>query len=133
MTDPISDMLTRIRNGLAVKKAEVVLPYSKLKHNLAELLHNQGWIDQVEIDGGMEEKSLKQLKLKLKYDAAGSPIISGLNRVSKPGQRIYARSQEIPKVKSGFGATIVSTPKGLMTDRQARKERVGGEVICQIW
>ncbi|MDP3993746.1 MAG: 30S ribosomal protein S8 [Candidatus Doudnabacteria bacterium] len=133
MTDPISDMLTRIRNALAVKKAEVVLPYSKLKQNLAELLHNQGWIDQVEIDGGTEEKSLKHLKLKLKYDEAGSPIISGLNRISKPGQRIYARSQEIPKVKSGFGATIVSTSKGLMTDRQARKEKVGGEVICQIW
>lgn len=131
--DPIADMLTRIRNALAVKKAEVVLPYSKLKYNLAVLLHSQGWIDQAEVNEGKEDKSPKTLQLKLKYDESGSPIISGLTRVSKPGLRIYARSSEIPRAKSGFGATIISTSKGLMTDRQARKEKVGGEVICQIW
>ncbi|MBI4050421.1 MAG: 30S ribosomal protein S8 [Candidatus Doudnabacteria bacterium] len=128
--DPIADMLTRIRNALAVKKPEVVLPYSKLKYNLARLLESQGWVEKTE---NLQEGAKKMLKLILKYDNAGLPAIAGMKRVSKAGQRIYAKASEISKYRLGLGATIISTSKGLMTDREARKEKVGGEVICQIW
>jgi small subunit ribosomal protein S8 len=130
MTDTISDMLTRIRNSLAAKKTEVAMPYSKFKHSLAKVLQQEGWIKNIDIK---EEGRIKNLSLVLKYDEAGLPAISGLKRVSKPGQRIYADKTAIPKVLGGLGTTIVSTSKGLMTDKLARKEKVGGEVICQIW
>jgi small subunit ribosomal protein S8 len=130
MTDTISDMLTRIRNALAAKKADVLMPYSKFKHNLAKVLMQEGWIANIEVK---EEGRLKNLLVVLKYDDQGLPTISGLKRVSKPGQRIYADKTAIPKVLGGMGITIVSTSKGLMTDKVARKEKVGGEVICQIW
>ena len=128
--DPISDMLTRLRNALGTKKQEIVLPYSRLKAGLARVLAAQNWLaswEAVEIEGK------KFLKLSLKYDESGSPAITGLLRISKPGQRIYAKSSEIPRVRFGQGSTIVSTSRGLMTDREAVKQRVGGEVICQIW
>ena len=128
--DPISDMLTRIRNALLARKSEVVLPYSQFKQKFAELFEQQGWLRKIEV---LEEQNFKALKLTLRYDAAGEPVIRGLKRVSKPGQRIYAGAQNIPSPKLGFGVTIVSTSRGLMTDRQARKEKVGGEIICQIW
>ncbi len=128
--DPIANMLTQIRNALAVKKQEVILPYSKLKHNLAKLLETQGWVEKVE-EAGMEPK--KSLKLMLKYYGDGLSAIAGVKRVSKPGQRIYAKAQDIPKYRLGIGATIISTSKGLMTDQEARKEKMGGEIICQIW
>lgn len=130
MTDTISDMLTRIRNSLMAKKPEVSLPYSKFKHNLAKLLVAEGWLKSVDVK---EELGFKTLVLGLKYDQTGEPAISGLKRVSKPGQRIYTGNMEIPRALGGAGVTIVSTSKGLMTDKKARTQHVGGEVICQIW
>jgi small subunit ribosomal protein S8 len=130
MTDTISDMLTRVRNALLVKKPEASMPYSKFKHNLAKLLVSEGWLKSADVK---EEAGLKTLVLGLKYDQTGEPTISGLKRVSKPGQRIYSGNGEIPRALGGSGVTIVSTSKGLMTDRNARTQHVGGEVICQIW
>lgn len=128
-TDPISDMLTRIRNAIAVEKQELVLPYSKFKHNLAKLLLAEGFISGVnELPGKM-----KSLQINLKYTGAGQPVISGVKRVSTPGQRIYLPVEKIPRVNGGFGISIVSTSKGLLTDKQARKDKVGGELICQVW
>lgn len=128
--DTISDMLTRIRNAALVKKTEVVLPYSKFKHNLAKLLASEGWVRTVAVK---EDGKFKNLSIELKYTGNGLPVISGINRVSKPGQRIYSKNTEIPRSLGGVGTTIVSTSKGLMTDKLARKNKVGGEVICQIW
>lgn len=129
MTDPISDMLTQIRNALAMQKPEVILPHSKVKESLGKVLQRQGWVDKIEV---METDGRKYLKISLKYDQ-GAPVISGVKRISKPGQRIYAKVSGIPPVKLGFGSTILSTSKGLMTDKEARKEKIGGELICQIW
>jgi small subunit ribosomal protein S8 len=130
MTDPISDMLTRIRNALMVKKPEVSLPYSKFKHNLANLLAKEGWLKTVDIK---DNDGHKALVLELKFDGTGEPVITGLKRISKPGQRIYTNQSEIPRALGGAGITVVSTSRGLMTDRHARTQHVGGEVICQIW
>jgi small subunit ribosomal protein S8 len=130
MSDTISDMLTRIRNGLMAKKSDVSLPYSNFKHNLAKVLQAEGWIKQVEVK---EAEGIKSLSLLLKYDQGGMPVISGIKRVSKPGQRIYSARTEIPTVMGGIGTTIISTSKGLMTDKEARKNKVGGEIVCQIW
>ena len=128
-TDPISDMLTRIRNASLARKAEVVLPYSKFKHNLASLLEKEGFL------AGVKEEAAekKNLLLQLKYSETHEPVISGIKRVSKPGQRIYLASDKLPRTNSGYGVTVVSTSKGLLTDKEARKARVGGEVVCQIW
>jgi small subunit ribosomal protein S8 len=127
-TDPISDMLTRIRNAAATRKSEVVMPYSKLKHSLADLLKREGYVDGVAVRDGV----IKQLEVKLKYESGESAIV-GIQRVSKPGQRLYASVDRIPRAKGGMGITVVSTSKGLMTDKQARKEKFGGELICQVW
>ena len=127
-TDPISDMLTRIRNASATRKGELVLPYSKFKANLAQLLLKEGFI------GGVNELSgtHKQLQINLKYSGEIA-VIAGIKRVSKPGQRIYLPADRIPRTNSGFGVTVVSTSRGLMTDKEARKAKVGGEVVCQVW
>lgn len=130
ITDPISDMLTQIRNALAIQKPEVILPYSRLKESLAKLLEIQGWLLSATAE---EEDRSKVLRLKLRYHPTGTPAITGLKRVSKPGQRIYAKFSEIPRLRLGVGATILSTSRGLMTDKQARQAKLGGEVICQIW
>ena len=130
MQDTISDMLSRIRNGLMAKKAEVVLPYSTFKHNLAKVLQTEGYIKNVEVEA---TENFKNLKLSLKYDETGNPVISGIKRVSKPGQRIYSNRITIPQVMGGLGTTIISTSKGLMTDKEARKNKVGGEIVCQVW
>jgi small subunit ribosomal protein S8 len=128
-TDPISDMLTRIRNALAARKSELVMPYSKFKHNLANVLLAEGFISGVnELPG-----RVKMLQINLKYDQSGSPVITGIKRVSTPGQRIYLPVGKIPRTNGGVGVTVVSTSQGLLTDKQARKTRVGGEVVCQIW
>lgn len=128
-TDPISDMLTRIRNALASHKADLVMPYSKFKHNLAKVLLEEGFLAGVnELPG-----RVKMLQINLKYDQSGSPVISGVKRVSTPGQRIYLPVTKIPRTNGGFGVTVVSTSKGLVTDKRARKDRIGGEVICQVW
>ncbi len=128
--DTISDMLTRIRNAQAAKKADVVLPYSKFKHSLGKVLVAEGWVKNIDTKG---EGILKTLVVILKYDDTGAPVINGIKRVSKPGQRIYADKTKVPRVMGGLGTTIVSTSRGLMTDKIARKEKVGGEIVCQIW
>jgi len=112
------------------KKSEVVLPYSKFKDSLAKVLVSEGWLKSVEVK---DVEGFKHLALELKYDPQGLPVISEIKRVSKPGQRIYASRLKVPKVLGGMGTTIVSTSKGLMTDKEARKNKVGGEVVCQIW
>lgn len=128
-TDPISDMLTRIRNALAARKGELVMPYSKFKHSLANVLLSEGFISGVnELPG-----RVKTLQINLKYDNTGNPVITGVKRVSTPGQRIYLPVGKIPRTNGGFGVTVVSTSRGLLSDKQARKDRVGGEVVCQIW
>jgi small subunit ribosomal protein S8 len=128
-TDPISDMLTRIRNALAAGKQDLVLPYSKFKHGLAKVLLEEGFLSGVnELPG-----RIKMLQVNLKYDSNGGPVITGIKRVSSPGQRIYMPVGKIPRTNGGYGITVVSTSKGLLTDKQARKDRVGGEVVCQVW
>jgi small subunit ribosomal protein S8 len=113
-----------------VKKPDVSLPYSKFKHNLAKLLVAEGWLATADIK---EDAGMKNLVLGLKYGQAGEPLISGLKRISTPGQRIYTNQTAIPRALGGAGMTVVSTSKGLMTDRNARRQHVGGEIICQIW
>ncbi len=129
MTDPIADMLTRIRNALAVGKTEVRLPFSKIKQSIAEQIARAGFIDNVSVD-----KSGTFAELILELHAADQPSkITDLERVSKPGRRLYAKSQDIPRVLGGRGIMIVSTSKGLLTDNEARKQKIGGELICKVW
>ncbi len=137
MTDPISDMLTRIRNASAVKKAEVVLPMSKIKYRLAKVLEEQNWVKKAEIlkggEKGAANGNFDQLKIVLKYKKNGKPFISNLKRISKPGLRVYVDKNNIPKVLNGFGMAVISTPQGLMTNQQAKAAKIGGELICQIY
>ena len=128
-TDPIADMLIRIKNAVAANKSELVLPFSKFKANLAKVLEKQGFVGAVtEVSG-----QFKMLQIGLKYGPTGDPVIAGIKRVSKPGQRIYLPVDKIPRTNSGYGITVVSTPKGLLTDKEARKAKVGREVVCQVW
>ena len=127
--DPISDMLTIIRNAQAVRKETVNVPFSNLKYEIAKVLEKEGFLKKV---GKQGKKTRKKIEIILKYDS-GTPVISGLRRISKPGQRIYKKRREIKRVKGGYGKTIISTSKGLMTDREARKQKLGGEVICEVW
>ena len=129
ITDPIADMLTRIRNAFAVKKEEVILPYSKIKHEIAKILHQEGYLAEAEKIAG----KFDQLKLVLSYNEDKQPAITHLRRVSKPSQRIYVSREEIPWVLNDMGIAILSTSRGLMTNRQARRGRLGGEVLCEIW
>ncbi len=128
MTDPVADMLTRIRNGQMAEKVGVTMPSSKLKEAIAEVLKDEGYIEgyAVRKDGGKSE-----LDIELKY-YAGRPVIERIERVSRPGLRIYRGKEELPKVMNGLGIAIVSTPKGVMTDRKARSVNVGGEVLCIV-
>lgn len=144
MTDPIADMLTRIRNAQLVKKTEVFLPYSKIKHNIAKILENEKWLGQVEVvEPQLKETTgkninnvvvskFKQLRIEIKYEK-GQPKISSIQRVSKPGRRIYASKDEMPVVLNNYGVAIISTSKGLMTNKQAKKTGVGGEIICEVY
>ena len=129
-TDPIADMLTRIRNANIVSHPEVNMPSSKLKVELAKLLKEEGYINDYEVT---ENGCFKTLNIKLKYDETGSPVIANLKRISKPGLRNYTKSKDLPKVLGGLGIAIISTSKGILTDRKARKENVGGEVLCYVW
>lgn len=129
-TDPIADMLTRIRNANLVKHSDVEMPASKLKLALAKLLKNEGYITDYKV---LENGKFSTLKIELKYDEQGKPIITNLKRVSKPGLRSYCKSKKLPKVYDGLGIAIVSTSKGLLTDRKAKKEKVGGEILCYVW
>lgn len=130
MTDPIADMLTRIRNANIVRHESVELPASKIKKIVAEILVQEGYL------GGMEEYmdgSVPMLRLTLKYGSSKERVITGLKRISKPGLRVYVQKDNIPKVLGGLGIAVLSTSKGIMTDRTARREGVGGEVICYVW
>jgi small subunit ribosomal protein S8 len=130
MTDPIADMLTRIRNANIVRHESVELPASKIKKTLAEILVQEGYLAKTEeyMDG-----TVPMLKLTLKYGPSKERVISGVRRISKPGLRIYAQKDNIPKVLGGLGVAILSTSKGIVTDRAARNEGIGGEVICYVW
>ena len=128
ITDPISDMLARIRNAQAVRKAELSLPYSKVKFHIAKILEKEGYIGTVE---EKTEGKFPQLHIALKY-ANREPRIRTIKRVSKPGLRVYAKSDELPRVLSDIGIAIISTPNGLMTNKEARVRHLGGEVICEI-
>jgi len=132
MTDPIADMLTRIRNAQAAKKAEVILPYSKLKYNLAKLMAAEGWLEGAEEISG-NQGNWHQLKILLKYAKSGKPAIASLKRVSRPGRRIYASYSQMPYVLNGLGIAIISTSRGLITNKAARRSKIGGEVICEIY
>ena len=130
MTDPIADMLTRIRNALVVKHETVEVPASNMKKEIARLLLQEGYITAYEF---VEEGVQGKLVITLKYGPHGEKVINGLKRVSKPGLRIYASADNLPKVLNGLGIAIISTSKGMMTDKQARAERVGGEVLAYVW
>lgn len=129
MTDPIADFITRIKNAFMANHTEVVVPYSKMKKALAEILQSEGYIESVEI---IEGKPFAEIKMTLKY-VGRMPAVSEVKRLSKPGRRLYATAGEIPKTLGGYGITIVSTNRGVMTDTNARKNNVGGELLCQIW
>ena len=129
VTDPIADMLTRIRNALTAKHSDVKIPTSKVKAAIADILLEEGYVESVE---KVEDGVNSYLNITLKY-GAGRSVINGLKRVSKPGLRVYANCEELPKVLGGLGIAIISTSKGIMTDKQARNANVGGEVMAYIW
>jgi small subunit ribosomal protein S8 len=129
-TDPIADMLTRVRNALIVRKAFVLVPSSKVKVAIAQILLAEGFIQGYEVT---DERPQPNIRLWLKYDDKRKPILSGLKRVSRPGCRVYKGKRDLPWVLSGLGIAIVSTPKGVMTDREARHLGVGGEILCYVW
>jgi small subunit ribosomal protein S8 len=128
--DPIADMLTRIRNGLRVRKTFVLVPSSKTKLAIAQILLEEGYIQGYEVT---DERPQPNIRLWLKYDERQRPIVTGLKRVSSPGRRVYKGKQSLPWVFSGLGIAIVSTPKGVMTDQEARRLGMGGEVLCYVW
>lgn len=129
MTDPIADMLTRIRNAVAAKKPEVILPFSKIKFRIAQILQEQDYVAKVE---KVKTGRWEELKITLQYNTDGAAI-HHIRRLSRPGQRIYVAGREIPKVLNGYGAAILSTSQGIMTGQDARKQNIGGELICEIW
>ena len=130
MTDPIADMLTRLRNASAAKHETVDMPYSKFKANIAEILKREGYIKDFT---AKEAKVGQTLEVTLKYGPNGERSIQGIKRISKPGLRVYARREELPKVLGGLGVAIISTSKGIMTDKEARNAGIGGEVLAYIW
>lgn len=130
MTDPIADMLTRIRNANTVKHETVDVPASNIKKEIARILLEEGFVKGYDV---IEDGKQGIIRLQLKYGIEGERVISGLKRISKPGMRVYSSKDEIPKVLNGLGVAIMSTSKGILTDREARKENIGGEVICYVW
>ncbi|MGL5692499.1 MAG: 30S ribosomal protein S8 [Peptostreptococcaceae bacterium] len=130
MTDPIADMLTRIRNANVVKHETVDVPASNMKKELARILLEEGFVRGYDV---IEDGKQGIIRVQLKYGQSGERVISGLKRISKPGMRVYAANHEVPKVLNGLGISVISTSKGILTDKQARKENVGGEVICYVW
>jgi small subunit ribosomal protein S8 len=129
MTDPIADMFTRIRNANQMRNEKVVLPSSKTKVEIAKVLQQEGFINSYKVDGDVK----KELTIELKYGKSNERVITGIKRISKPGLRVYAKSQDLPRVLNGLGLAIISTPKGVMSEKQARKENVGGEVLAYVW
>jgi small subunit ribosomal protein S8 len=130
MTDPIADMLTRIRNATMSYKDEVLVPSSTVKERIAEILAREGYVAATEVDG---EGKDRRITIRLKYGPNREKTITGIKRISKPGKRVYAGRDEIPRVLGGLGIAILSTSRGVVTDRQAKKLRVGGEVIAYVW
>ena len=130
MTDPIADMLTRIRNANQNRSKEVIIPSSKMKLEIAKILKEEGFIEEFKVNN---ESVQSTLTLTLKYGQNKERVITGLKRISKPGLRVYAKAEDIPRVLNGLGIAIISTPKGIMTDKLARKNNVGGEVIAYVW
>jgi small subunit ribosomal protein S8 len=133
MTDPISDFLTRLRNAASAQHQDVTIPSSKLKRELARILHEQGYIEGYEIRPPAPGQPGEEITIMLKYTEDRKPVISGLQRVSRPGQRTYVNHATIPRVQGGMGTTIISTSRGVMTGHQARQEGVGGELVAKVW
>ncbi|MBQ3418658.1 MAG: 30S ribosomal protein S8 [Erysipelotrichaceae bacterium] len=131
MTDPIADMLTRIRNSLQAGHEEVAIPASKVKVEIAKILKAEGYINNYKVEG--EAARDKAIVIDLKYGPDGQKVITGLKRISKPGLKVYAKANAIPRVLNGLGVAIISTSQGLMTDRDARKAKLGGEVVAYVW
>lgn len=129
MTDPIADLFTRIRNANQMRHEKVVLPHSKIKAEIARILEEEGFINGYKVEGDVK----KNLVVELKYGRSNEKVITGIKRVSKPGLRVYAKSEDLPKVLNGLGLAIISTSKGVMSEKQARKENIGGEVIAYVW
>ncbi len=130
MSDPLADMLTRIRNGIMANFDKVEMPKSKVKVSIAKVLKDEGYIDDYSVS---ENKNQGVLTINLKYSSEGTPVITGIKRVSKPGLRQYKKVDEIPKVLNGLGIAIVSTSRGMITDKEARALNTGGEIICEVW
>jgi len=130
MTDPIADMLTRIRNGVSAKHDAVQMPSSKIKVAIAKVLKEEGFIRDFQVS---EEKPRSMLKIDLSYTGRKEPVLSGIKRVSKPGLRVYVQKREIPRVLGGLGVAILSTPEGVMTGQHARQKAIGGEILCYVW
>jgi small subunit ribosomal protein S8 len=130
ITDPIGDLLTRIRNGLGARHTAVRLPHSRLKVRIAEILVKEGYLEDVEV---VPDPIQSEIVITLKYVGGRDPVIKGIKRVSKPGLRVYRGRADLPRVQAGMGVAIVSTSKGVMTDKEARRHKVGGEVLCQVW
>ena len=132
MTDPIADMLTRIRNANIAMHDDITMPSSKLKEALAEVLKREGYIGNFNVtDAG--DRPGRKLHIELKYSPERQRVISGIKRVSKPGLRVYTKAESVPRVLGGLGVAVLSTSQGLLTDREARKRKVGGEILCQVW
>jgi small subunit ribosomal protein S8 len=130
MTDPIADMLTRIRNAYAAKHQKVDVPISKIKLEIARILKEEGYINNYKVIG---DGARRNIRVYLRYGPRGEQVVSKLERVSKPGCRVYVNSTHIPKVLAGMGVNIISTSRGLMTDKRARREKVGGEILCRVY
>lgn len=130
MTDPVADMLTRIRNAVQARHDTVAVPASKLKASIARILKEEGYIDDFEV---LRDSPQGQIKIRLRYADRRQPLITGLQRVSKPGLRVYTQRQQIPRVYGGMGIAILSTPKGVMTGQQAWRQQTGGEILCYVW
>jgi small subunit ribosomal protein S8 len=130
MTDPIADMLTRVRNAITARHESVLIPASRMKGDIARILKDEGFIRDYEL---IQDTTQGTLKIWLNYTGKREPVLSGLRRISKPGLRVYAKSKEMPRVLNGLGIAIVSTPRGIMTGQQARRNNIGGEVLCYVW
>ncbi len=130
LTDPIADLLTRIRNGVMARKERVDVPYSKLKDALVTVLRDEGYLKEMAVVG---EGAARQIRIVLSYDAHRRPVITGIKRVSRPGLRIYVGAEGSPRIRRGLGVSVLSTPEGLLVDREARRRKVGGEVLCSVW
>ena len=130
VSDPISDLLTRLRNATMVSKSNIEIPHSKFKFQLATLLKDEGYVSDVKVEG---DGTKKVINIELKYSDEGASVISGMNRLSKPGNRVYSSFDNLPRNNGGLGTVIVSTSRGLLSDSEARKRKLGGELICEVW